>query len=58
MCVYLETASVDSRVGRRSMWCLMEPKYPSMSQSPEKVSTLIPGFVIVVIMSFIFYFYK
>lgn len=40
------------------MWCLMEPNYPSMTQSPEKVSTLIRGFInqFVVIMQFVFFF--
>lgn len=38
-------ASVDSRVGRQNMWCLMEPKYRSTIQSPEKVGTLIGCFV-------------
>lgn len=38
-------ASVDSRAGRQNMWCSMEPKYPSMTQSPEKVNSLISGFI-------------
>lgn len=40
-----ETVNVVSRGGRGNMWCSMEPKCRSMTLSPEKVSSLISGYI-------------